>query len=306
MLVTSLTLSIPSGCFGDHLTDVPTGPWTSCELALRRAFEGDECAFDAACEEGDPCRGYLVRLSCDSGRIRVGVESDDCEPMPPRDDVLWESAEEYVAGGGRPGEACTSPIPFGGHIETTRCCSRVVECPYAPAEVTNRYVCFGDCAVPWCDGYQAPGAPLCRSAADCPSGSLGCWVPDIALPGCAERCEAPRHACDTDADCPTDVRRLICASGHDVCCETSRQCVIPCTDAVGGCDNPTERCRSDGRCEPIPCGDGWACPTSARCEPGAPDADLHGCVRRGCTDDRECDCGTCVHGRCFDGPGFCL
>jgi len=140
-----------------------------------------------------------------------------------------------------------------------------------------------------CRGYVAPPptARLCRSDADCPSAGQRCLSPNYSPPdlgGCVTGAAPPSANCARDLDCKAGEQCLI----EKFLCHLIPRCK-PSSCAQGGCSKD-ERCRPDGRCEPIPCTEGWSCPSHLKCgaDPMAPGRDLHGCVPRLCTEDFIC------------------
>lgn len=135
----------------------------------------------------------------------------------------------------------------------------------------------------YCPGFEGPsGIAECRGDTECECGS--CVIGDICGGlGCASLCA-------TDTDCDGG----ICTGG---CCPT---CIPPCPTTPCG---PDATCNTaTGRCDPVSCSAGYACPVNTRCTPTAPG---HGCVRLTCVSDADCDCGTCAEGRCWERPGWC-
>jgi hypothetical protein len=175
----------------------------------------------------------------------------------------------------------------------SECCRLTARC-LPPSLLERTMDCAPDCGTIWCEGYMPPppDRPMCRNDAGCPSGEA-CVAPgDPAICGVM-----PVRECESDPGCPG---RAVCQRFEGPCGEGTR-CTIPCTDS-GACEDGW-RCADDGLCNPIPCTDGWECPASAICDP--PSGDLHGCVRRICMVDTDCDCGACVDYTCHDGPGTC-
>lgn len=139
----------------------------------------------------------------------------------------------------------------------------------------------------------------CRSDMDCDATNFeSCYSADD--PYCGP-CQLDQEECLADRDC-----------GEGVCEEIAIDC---------GCDGPTNhvcvpRCAGPadceegeacdletGRCEPITCGEGATCDPLFDCVAGSGGDD---CVRRECADDRGCDGGVCVEGRCFAAYGTCM
>jgi hypothetical protein len=154
-----------------------------------------------------------------------------------------------------------------------------------------------------CPGYMPPAEP-CLADAECSNGA-SCAPPGLPQP--CGFCESAQRECDPDA-------AMDCGAG-EVCETYTPQCACdsePGTRCVRDCrGDPTvcgdeQPCGADGVCEPPRCTQPFvACPASATCDPDDPGADELGCVRRPCVDDGDCDCGSCLAGLCFDGPGSC-
>lgn len=149
---------------------------------------------------------------------------------------------------------------------------------------------------PSCPGADQPpaGLPLCRTFSDCPRGydscqqnlpvstTGGCGPVPCTMPG-----QGPQHACDVDTDCGAG---KVCVSKPVACCSLLEyDCVAVCT--ATSCAEG-ERCGSTGRCEPRPCGDGFACAAGLTCAPSRSGADPHGCAPVLCTDGYGCPTGT--------------
>lgn len=145
------------------------------------------------------------------------------------------------------------------------------------------------------------GGP-CRLTNQCAAG-LECTGPDEG-PVCGI---APRRECGTTADCSSG---LTCNAITDGCAQNGVG--TQCRSGCGACE-PGFRCSSTTNgCEPIPCDEGFACPTVERCDATlAHDATPawqhgHGCVRVDCTRDADCTPGqACVNLFCQRGVGTC-
>jgi hypothetical protein len=56
-------------------------------------------------------------------------------------------------------------------------------------------------------------------------------------------------------------------------------------------------------CGPLRCDHGGAsCPVNEVCDPAAGGT---GCRRKTCTSDRDCDCGACIQGGCYNHFWIC-
>ena len=140
-------------------------------------------------------------------------------------------------------------------------------------------------------------------------------------PGIGDKC-APRnwpadscreskqcqYGCVAPLDVPLPYGGCTCPAGQ-VCYERcmgmgcKEWCADDCTKS--GCGDGF-RCAKNGHCEFTPCTEGYACNAQARCEPGKPGADFHGCVYLTCNGDRDCPCDAfCVLGKCHAKPGKC-
>jgi hypothetical protein len=138
----------------------------------------------------------------------------------------------------------------------------------------------------------------CRTVADCgPTGPVVCslgqydWGPAACpIPPSMQPC--PRE-CSADKDCT--------ASTGGTCETFTRACPNcngkvchypppPCTASPNSCGT-TQRCRTDGTCEAIPCNEGNACATNFRCSGGSAKADKRGCEPIPCTEGTPCSSG---------------
>jgi hypothetical protein len=158
-----------------------------------------------------------------------------------------------------------------------------------------------DAAVDVCEGYvPGPGTP-CGDSTACegvdglcfPSGTGCCPVKMMAPRTCASDPD-----CASGAVCEEYVPDTACTFG------LGTRCVPACT-AGEACGDGDGLCDAGGRCVPLACPTAWTCPENFDCEASNPGADVHGCARRTCTADTDCECGACVNGGCHDGPGRC-
>jgi len=157
----------------------------------------------------------------------------------------------------------------------------------------------------FCPGFALPaGAVPCRGDADCPTEAAFCIRPG-EFAGCGAPPDCTR-LCESDPDCtsPTPVCLEDRTGCEQACFMPPTACVASCT--ISGCATGEQCDDVSGRCSPTPCELGWACPPSAICDSGFFTADAHGCVRRTCMADADCDCGTCVFGACWELPGQCM
>lgn len=140
-----------------------------------------------------------------------------------------------------------------------------------------------------CRGYMAPSptARLCRTSADCANQYEDCLSPGYRPPmpsGCITGVAPPRGDCSKDLDCKPGEQCLI----ELYICHPIPRCK-PSSCAQAGCSKE-QRCRPDGRCEIIPCTEGWSCPSDRKCsdDPLASGQDPHGCVPRLCAEGWSC------------------
>jgi hypothetical protein len=218
-----------------------------------------------------------------------------CSPAPVRD------CAEYLARGGVPGVFCLDDQFEGCTLDEGDCCARRIDC--VGGVVVDQRAC-GDCVDDVCPGYAPPPPehPTCTSTLACEG--LPC-VPPGTPRGCGF-CRPAEHECEGDGDCGPG---SFCVERPASClCDgaTQRVCEIDCRTAESDPCAAGERCASDGRCRPLSCEGEWACGVNLRCTPGA-DAitDAHGCSRLACDTALDCDCGSCIDGLCYDGPGTC-
>lgn len=305
-----LFFALCTGCFGSHGdpgddAGVPPADggsvWTECFDALNGARDGDACDFDESCGDVLPgCDGEDRgrEVLCLSGRVQFFERT--CTLAP------WESCSAYLEGGGVPGSPCTEGFGVCTDEPGEDCCARSVTCE--GGIVSDVVACASECGETMdCEGYDGPPADArtCRDAAGCDS-IESCVPPGVSV--CGGACQITPDECDADADCPDDhiclEHRVACACDAGV----GHSCVPRCT--ADGCEDGFT-CSDAGWCEPARCTDGFACAHNMRCldEPplGFPDpnVDVHGCERLACEGDADCDCGACVEGRCYDGPGVC-
>ncbi len=277
------------------------GPaWRSCGDALAHGRDGDACAFSDTCgQSGTGFCACSVQASCD-GTLHLDTACPTCDAGAP---TGWRTCDLFRTEGGNPGDPC-DPSSFMPCANGRVCCDTYVCDPTTATVIVRPVECASVCVplMNLCPGTMPPdpSAMLCRSSADC-GGPL--CLPPGASAGCGP-CRMPEHDCTADPDCaPGDV----CVSTVLACTctgEPSTLCGPSCTGGGTTCA-AGERCDPSGHCVALSCATGYACGSNTRCDVGAPGADEHGCVRQTCTVDAECDCGACVEGRCYDGPGQC-
>ncbi len=134
---------------------------------------------------------------------------------------------------------------------------------------------------------------------------------------CDEICFPPGAAncgvCTGDT-CVSDSE---CAEG-DFCVDILALCACSGTGVVTGClpDCGDAPCPSDeyecvtrpggSACVLARCTTGsYECGFNQVCDADDGSADVHGCVRRLCATDADCECGSCIGSRCYSGPGTC-
>ncbi|UQA54736.1 Dickkopf N-terminal cysteine-rich domain-containing protein [Polyangium aurulentum] len=150
---------------------------------------------------------------------------------------------------------------------------------------------------------SAGAGDACRSDDECAS-DLYCAGPNdpnvCGIP--------PREGCATDADC---FGGAVCHVVGDVCSPDGMgsECGPPCD--ASNCGSGL-RCNAAGACEPLPCDEGFACPSHQRCDVATAHAGgpvhgrTQGCVNISCANDTDCPTAkACVNGSCHDGPGTC-
>jgi hypothetical protein len=146
-----------------------------------------------------------------------------------------------------------------------------------------------------CPGTDVPtGSKFCRTVDDCDGTPVytRCAFEHIPPAGCGA-CNQPTNLCSTDADCRGDggAADRICVAVDLPC-----SCRGPSTMCAPGCTATScgkgYRCNATGRCELIPCTEGWDCGPTAVCAPGRPGAFPNGCAIRSCrTDGFACAAG---------------
>jgi hypothetical protein len=145
-----------------------------------------------------------------------------------------------------------------------------------------------------CPGTDLPtGRQLCRTVQDCgPSAFNRCSFEYVPPVGCGA-CNRPTVQCTTDTDCRGDggAADRICVA-MDLPCTCGGQntmCAPGCTATSCG---KGSRCNATGRCELIPCTEGYDCGPTALCAPGRPGAFPNGCAIKSCrTDGFACAAG---------------
>ncbi|WP_157069760.1 hypothetical protein [Sandaracinus amylolyticus] len=289
---------VMGGCFGAHGRgdDADAGPLGDGGLvgdcaAASAAPEGAPCVDGLHCDDFGSC-GPSTTIRCVDGRLRR--MSRICSP-PPR----ARDCDEYARFAGGP-VLCDAAEFVGCTRDEGDCCFTRIDCE--GGMVVETRLC-GDCEGE-CPGYTPPPPehPICTSSVACEG--FPCVPP--GTPRACGICRPAEHQCEVDGDCGPG---SFCVERAASClCDgaTQRVCEIDCRTAESDPCAAGERCGSDGRCRVLSCEGEWTCGVNQRCTPGA-DAptDAHGCSRVACDTALDCDCGACIDGLCYDGPGTC-
>lgn len=214
--------------------------------------------------------------------------------------------------GGQVVHACSSAIPLPSGTRTCR----------TQSDCGNYYSCAHDSPGDGqCDLFCASGGE-CTGDADCPPQFVCNEIQTTCQCGrTIRRCQSfcSTGSCGSTATCTSDghCSPISCLGGQYQCpagtlCGFSPQVdshgcrPAQCNTVLGGdgyvcaagfeC-SPTGAGADSHGCVPIPC-PSYACAPNFDCVPGA--QDLHGCVRRDCSNDESCDCGACISGKCQD------
>lgn len=155
----------------------------------------------------------------------------------------------------------------------------------------------------WVTSCTGGDGDSCITNDDCKSGYY-CRGPNQA-----NACGIPpREQCASDTDCPMGT---VCHAIVDSCSEdgVGSECLPAC---MGNSCGPGFRCNAGGACEPVPCDEGFTCPTHQKCDSAVAHAAgpmasrTNGCVNITCSDDNACPSGkVCVTGFCQDAEGSC-
>lgn len=221
-------------------------------------------------------------------------------------------------GGGGPFEpiACPGITPWPDGARTCRTdadCGTNFSEYCAPEVNTGCGACFGpenQCAVDmdcgmgaWCatlpfnDPCNCTGetterrclslCPATPCAADQSCDANGHCVPASCMDGYA--CPQER-VCDPAGVMPDDhgCAYLSCTAGYT--CPDGYTC------------NPGAPGGTPHGCQAISCKDGFVCPANTDCDPTATG---HGCIKRSCSNDADCDCGACIQKKCYDKLWIC-
>ena len=178
----------------------------------------------------------------------------------------------------------------------------------------------------YCPGVNPwpAGEKTCITDDDCPGG--GACYPQ-GVPDYSGMCGvAPRiiRDCGRDKDCGKGKYCDTMVNESHGCGEiVQAKCQKSCTKT--SC-KAGEVCRPSGRCEALPCTEGYACAHGWTCDKAGYSHDEHGCrvpgcavtgcgpgqqcageycVPRTCTKQSDCDCGACMGGQCAGRPGVC-
>lgn len=293
-------LLLLTGCFREHgAGDAPTrdgglppdgGAWTTCRAADEGGGrEGDPCTFSERCFGDGPCRGTTT--SCVDGRLHIEHMVDEGCPT---------SCADLVEGSDPSGRACETD--FGTcTIAVDACCIASFRCEGGFVVQVGASACDTECGGTELCGSGSPPPPeavVCTGDSDCDSSAGAYCLPPGEDPGCGV-CSVAERDCESSADCPDATH---CEEYEPPCssCDgsTPSACVEDCVP--GGC--PDRQQCVEGACVPLRCDTGAIeCPQNFRCDGTTDD----GCARLTCTLDTDCDCGSCVSGRCYPGPGTC-
>jgi len=294
-------LLLLTGCFRNHgitddrVTDGGTGrdggAWTSCREADLGGRTGDPCTFEESCFGDGPCTGTSVR--CVSGRLRIERTVD---PSCPTSCADLEASDDDPSG-----QRCEADLGTCT-VAIDECCAGSFRCEGGFVTQVGTTLCDTDCAgSSVCPGWTPPppGAVPCTNDGDCdPDVGDYCLPPgeDAACPVC----RVDESTCVNDADCPDGSHCAEYDPGCPLCDGTlPTTCFEDCV--AGGCPDGQE-CSEGGACVPLRCDTGAiACPENFRCTGFSGD----GCLRLGCESDGDCDCGSCIDSRCYEGPGTC-
>lgn len=266
--------------------------------------DGAACTTDGCDEAIDACVYIPDHRSCDNGRVCDGREQ--C--------VAWTGCIDGDPIDCDDGDECT----------VDRCVDEEGGCLYFRRDRDGDGYPDGECGGPDCDDFREdinPGArEICGDRVDNDCNGRADCADEVCFgtPGCD--CVPEPEICDDGDD--NDCDRLVDCEDREDCADHPRCETIECTGA-DDCDdgrfcNGPEMC-AGGRCipgRPPICDDGVDCTRDSCdeatagcvfrviegfCEPGERCDAVRGCVREGCTSDRECD-----NGRYCDGEERCL
>ncbi len=293
----TLSLLLLTGCFRNHGaggddapgTDGGTGPWLTCYDADVFGAPGDPCDFDDACYGDGPCTGVTTR--CIDGR--VDVERMTAPGCP-------TSCDEFILARRPTGMPCE----FAGTctVAIDECCVGSFECDGGFVRQVGATACDSDCGeTSVCEGWAPPppeGVP-CTADSDCDPAAFEYCLPPGVSPDCPV-CTTDERTCASDADCPAGTH---CAEYEPVCPPCDGIAPTACFEnCVPGSCPEGQTCVEGGGCVPLRCDTGAIdCEENFRCTGAGDD----GCARLACERDSDCDCGSCISGVCYDGPGVC-
>jgi len=297
----TLALLLLTGCFRNHgaggddrdggrAMDGGAGPWRDCYEADVFGREGDPCDFEGACFGDGPCTSSTNR--CLDGRVDVQRTTD---PTCPTSCADLEGLELTTT------HRCE--VDFGTcTLALDECCVGSFRCEGGFVRQVGATACDSDCGETGvCESWAPPppeGVP-CTADSDCDSAATEYCLPPGESPACPV-CSPDERSCLSDADCPDGTH---CAEYEPVCPPCDGIAPTTCFEncVPGGCPDG-ETCTPGGGCTPLRCESGAVeCPDNHRCTGGGDD----GCARLACERDSDCDCGSCISGLCYDGPGVC-
>jgi hypothetical protein len=231
-----------------------------------------------------------------------------------------------ASGGAGAPPACPDAIPAASN---TTPCRGDADCP-------NTYYCTSSYTPRACGGACIGAPHRCTTDGDCGTGKVcvpapnpcGCPISTegpgtMCVPRCTSTSCAADEACDdSDGHC----KPALCSAGFACgpAAMTASSLWVCAPSRVGadahGC--AAAKCASDGYtcpagwvcgpgdwltlngCSAVSCvGGQFHCPVNTDCNPSsnAP----HHCGPRGCTTDRNCDCGVCIQGACRSSLWVC-
>ena len=233
--------------------------------------DGDSCASDKACDDGNPCTDD----KCVSGTCSHPNNTASC------DDGTVCTVKDACSGG-----KCVAGAALDcsdGKVCTTDACDAVKGCTHAD----NTAACE--------DGNVCTGGDVCANGV-CTTGTA---------PGCDDGNECTADTCDTTTGCShSPVESGSCDDGNK--CTSGDKCAVGlCTsDGTVTCED-NNACTADG-CDPklgcvhqnldgLTCDDGQNCSSNDACLHGICQGTSAGCVDTNvCTDDTCTDAAGCV------------